>query len=441
MTEDVFSLLLASIEANRLVVFSGAGLSMPQPSNLPSARVLAEQCAARHAELTGECMNETTRSNVEAQAAHFRSRAQLESYFIRKLVDWGPFAGAPNLGHVAIADFLLCGALDLSITTNFDILVELAAEGLGHPAMEAAVNGIEAASPSEQQPLLKLHGCMRRDREKTLWCSEQLTEPEWRQRFEQSIQWLGGRLLQKDLVFVGYWTDWNYLNDALAAILGAQVPRSVILVDPSSAEALEAKAPSLWAWAHRPEVRFQHVQRSGSDFLDELRYRLSYLLLRRIANAGASAFKQLREEPCPEFPILSASSTDDLYDLRRDWSGVRRDRVSRKRAAATSDEVLGKTFYELLALGATIDGSTLRVAGKSVRLIQGAGRMLYALKAELAGDMSPLNSPDVTICAGSDDDGGVPYDIVRAGRPSSIIRPGVSGEWCTHVDALDRLGV
>lgn len=439
--DEVLATLLAAVAGRRLVVFTGAGLSMPAPSSLPSAKRLAVECAARHEANTGEEFGESEREDIEAQARYFRERGTLESYFLNTLVNWKRFAGDPNPGHFAVADLLLSGAVDLSITTNVDVLVERAADALGEPMLVGATDGTEAATPRDHRPLLKLHGCIRHSVEHTLWCREQLDETDWRSRIENSARWLAGRLVQKDIVFVGYWTDWPYLNQVLALILSDQVPRSVTIVDPSSPDDLAHKAPSLWAWAHGEGVAFRHVQSSGSEFLDSLRRRFSHLLLKRMAAVGRDAYATVSGAACPTFPPVDACSTADLYDIRRDWSGVARNAVTRRRVEEPADELLGKTFYELVAAGGVLDGSTLLVAGKRVRLVQGAGRMLYALKAELARDVPPVDAPDLTVCVGAEDDGGVPPDILRPERRPSVIRPGTAGEWCTHAGARTLLGI
>lgn len=441
MDDDVLTTLLAAVAARRLVVFTGAGLSMPAPSSLPSAKRLALECAARHEANTGEEFSAADREDIEAQARRFLSRGTLQSYFLGALVDWRRFAGDPNAGHFAVADFLLSGAVDLSITTNVDVLVERAAEGLGEPMLVGAIDGTEAATPRAHQPLMKLHGCIRHGVEHTLWCREQLDDTAWQERIENSAQWLTGRLVQRDIVFVGYWTDWPYLNEVLVRVLRHQVPRSVTLVDPSSPEDLAQKAPGLWSWAHGEGVVFRHVQASGSEFLDTLRRRFSHLLLKRMASVGRDAYVLASGATCPSFPSIDACSTDDLYDLRRDWSGVPRNAVTRRRIEEPVDELLGKVFFDLVAAGGVLEGSNLLVGGRRVRLVQGAGRMLYAVKSALAGDVPPIDPPEVTVCVGADDDGGVPPDILRPERRPSVIRPGTSGEWCTHTSAPHLLGI
>jgi hypothetical protein len=434
-------MLLSAIASRRLVIFTGAGLSMPAPSNLPSARSLAEACALKHEEVSGEPIDAALHSDIEAQARYFHARNQLQSYFLQTLVDWRPFVGTPNSGHYAIADFLLSQVVDLSISANVDVLVENAAEILGRVPFQACIDGTEAAIPRPYMPLMKIHGCVRRGPEHTLWCHEQLDEPEWHHRIGNSVQWLSGRLMQRDILFVGYWTDWSYLNDLLGVLLSDQVPQSVTLVDPSEPAVLEQKAEALWLWAHRPGINFTHVQASGAEFLADLRYRYSLLLLKRIAKAGALAFEAATQAACPPFPAATNASVDDLYDLRRDWEGVRRDEVATKRDVDSSSELLGKLFCQLIQAGAVIEGSSIVVAGKRLRLLQAAGRMLYSVRAHVSGDISPASSPDITVCVGAEDDGNVPVDVIRAGQRPSIIRPGDAGEWCTHGGLHDLLGI
>jgi hypothetical protein len=441
MSEEIFNIVLAAIAARRLVLFTGAGLSMPAPSNLPLARALAVQCADKHEMLTDQLLGADVRDNIEAQARLFHERGQLQSYFLERLVDWRPFNGQPNAGHYAIADLLLCGAADLSVSANVDALVELAAEALGEVQFVSCILGSEAAVPRHYQPLLKIHGCIRRGVASTLWCKEQLAEAEWVSRIDDSVTWLAGNLTQRDIVFIGYWTDWAYLNEVLNRVLSDKTPRSVTLVDPSPPEVLEAKAPDLWLWAHRNGIAFHHLQLSGSEFLEELRRRFSRILLKRIAAVGRTAFATSSGSICPAFPSLDSCSTEDLYDLRRDWSGVRRDETTARNDSDSSDELLGKVFYDLVAVGGVLDGNAIMVAGKRVRIFQASGRMLYSVKTQLTGDVTSFNAPEVTVCVGAHDDGGVPADIVRADRGSTIIRPGISGDWCTHETAYALLGV
>jgi hypothetical protein len=49
---DLSQQLLASIEADRLVIFAGAGLSMAHPSEVPSAAKVAAYAAKKYKDVT-----------------------------------------------------------------------------------------------------------------------------------------------------------------------------------------------------------------------------------------------------------------------------------------------------------------------------------------------------------------------------------------------------
>lgn len=438
--DQVYYRLLAAIDARRLVIFTGAGLSMPAPSFLPTARDLAREAARRHSAKTGQVLDLSIREDIEAQARLFHSSKQLQTYFLPNLIDWTGFAGSPNPGHFAVADLLLSHALAINVTTNVDVLVEKAAAALGYERLDVAISGAQAAVARPHPPFLKIHGCVR-DPADTLWCREQLTESPWDLRIAQSAQWLAGGLMQKDLVFVGFWSDWPYLNDVLNAVLVDQTPRSVTLVDPSDGAVLAAKAHDLWDWAHGPGIEFEHVQMSGSDFLAELRLRYSRLLLHQIAARGEQVFRERTGVTLPAFPDTSSCSVDQLYDLRRDWSGVPRGSAVLRREPQAADELLGGLFYELVASGAVLDGNLLSVGTERVRLVQGAGRMLYRVKEELAEGLQPADAPDVTVCVAADDDGAAAANVLRPERRPSIVRGNLPGEWYSHARARTRLGL
>jgi NAD-dependent SIR2 family protein deacetylase len=438
--EEVLEDILSAIAAHRLVVFAGAGLSIPKPSNLPTARQLAIDCAEKHYRNTGTLLDESVRTNLEALAVYFLEREKLESYFVPILIDWKAFSGEPNPAHYAVADFLLAGITELTVTTNVDALIEIAAEGLGADDFESSLSGSEASEYHVHRPLLKLHGCVRRDRRKTLWCPEQLATPAWSETIENSAQWLGGSLMERDLVFVGYWTDWDYLTEVLERAISYGRPRSVTVVDISEADELKRKAAALWQWAHRDGIVFRHLQMSGSDFLDELRSRFSRLLLHRICDTGRRAFEIETSGETPSFPTLLHLGSSDLYNLRRDWTGSRRDRPTTRSESLASDEQLGKVVYRILAAGGSFDRDTLVLGDRRIRLIQTPGRMLYSVKAEFEGDVAPSNATEVTVCVGANDDGGVATNVVRGNR-SSVVRPGNLGQWYCTTDALTLLGL
>src|SRR5262245_40770876 len=111
------------MEAGRLVVVCGAGLSMASPSSLPSAMAVANMCFDQYAAIDPNCPP-ALRNDLEALARHFVALGTLATVFIRRLVPWESFARPPNTGHAALADFLTIGAISSALSANYDALIE-----------------------------------------------------------------------------------------------------------------------------------------------------------------------------------------------------------------------------------------------------------------------------------------------------------------------------
>jgi hypothetical protein len=105
-----------------------------------------------------------------------------------------------------------------------------------------------------------------RDPDNTVWAPGQLAAEPVASRILSSEQWLRVRLLDRDLIIVGYWTDWDYLNSVLAAAIGAVRPARVLIVNPVDSAEFEAKAPVLYGLCQRADGPFQHVSASGYHF-------------------------------------------------------------------------------------------------------------------------------------------------------------------------------
>ncbi len=208
MDANLLTKLLASIAADNLLVFCGAGLSMAHPSSVPSARTLAADAAQSYELETGVTLPTGATNDLEILSAFAHSRGELRKLLLQKFIRWQPFVRHPNRGHYALADFLGARIIQFGISTNFDVLIESAAEALGEPQFEAALDGGEAARPLPHHPLLKIHGCCRRDKVQTLWCQQQLNEEPIKARIASSKAWLQAQLNAKDLIF-GFLSDFG----------------------------------------------------------------------------------------------------------------------------------------------------------------------------------------------------------------------------------------
>jgi hypothetical protein len=332
--------------------------------------------------------------------------------------------------------------VDLVVTTNYDILVEASAEALGEPDFRSALDGQGANDPSRMhQPYLKLHGCCNIDRNNTIWCLNQLPEPVIGARLQSATQWLAGRLPGRDVVVLGFWSDWAYLNSVLEAVVTATVPASVVIVDPATPADLQTRAPGLWAWAHSPGVHFDHAPQSASDFLDELRVRFSRVLLEQTCQASHATYHQWAGAPfqgATGFPV--GLSSDHLYSLRRAFSGVPSSAVTRIKRPDVHMHGVGATHLLLVSGGAVLDGHVYMLNGAAIRLVNGAGQVLSEIRARFATEWGSAIAVDFVICAGALDDGGVPPSVVRGQGLATVVRAGNHSNWLTTEQARQQLG-
>ncbi len=431
--------LLESIAADRLVVLCGAGLSMGSPSCLPSAGEVGRICRERYRQQLGSELEGALGDDIEAIARYFFAQKNFDSLFIGKLVPWPRFSAPPNIGHDALADFLACKALPAVVTTNFDLLCEQAAAHLGEADFRAIVDEADLPVTTEHGWLLKVHGCLTRSRPLTIWCGEQLQESPIRERIARFRIWLADKLLGKDLLVIGFWSDWAYLSELLASNLTGVGPRSVYVVNPGGADELQRKAPGLWEWAHGPHIEFHHVPESGNEFLDDLRRTWSTRFILRLMDASGPTYETIFGVAATVLPDLSnLHDSHMLYALRRDLTGTPTDRPVRDRTPRDSDHIAAAIHRRLLEKGATVEPHCFHFNGRSLRVISGRGMLLSIVRSVYQFEPPPLPAPGQVVCAGAVDDASSP-DIVRGIGAGSIVRPGSTAEWTTHGPLLPLL--
>lgn len=442
MNPTLLTKLLGSIAADNLVVFCGAGLSMAAPSKVPSARTVADTTSQKYVSVTGATLPAGANADLEILSDFSLGRGELRKLMLKRLIEWHPFVRDPNPGHFAVADFLGAKIIQFGISTNFDVLVEQAAENLGESKFDAALDGNDAAQVRPHQPFLKIHGCCRLEVDETLWCKQQLLEPKISARITASKAWLQTQLRGKDLLFVGFWSDWDYLNHVIEDCVVRTDPALVVLIDPMDAAGLQAKAPKLWAWANNGRCQFYHERASGADFLDELRKEYSIKLLEQLLAASAAVFTAQTGNPPPAFSFDRSKTSTDFYSMRRDFEGVPGNRIARDKRHSPHSGLLGAIHLRLLAKGATLSEPRFLLAGDRIRLVQGAGRVLSLVKKDFASEPPPSPPDQIVICAGADDDGGVPSHIVRGASTASVVRPtGGGANWITGQMAQTTLGI
>lgn len=436
--EEGVSRALTSLLTDRLALLAGAGLSMAAPSSLPSAAALAHSAKQKYDPMF--CPPEAPLStDIEEQTQYFFERGQLATVYFRTLIDQDAFAGPPNAGHYCIADLLLVRAVQTAMTTNVDTMIETAGQML-FGQVASAIDGISvAAFPPDTSPLLKLHGCRSIDPTNMVWAPGQLGVAPVAQRIESSRNWLHGRLTDRDLLIIGFSTDWEYLNELLAATLGAANPASVLVVDPALGEVFAQKAPELFALGQRAGVNFRYVQASGADFLDSLRLSFSKSFVRRVLAGGVDLFQQhCGVAPDPAWAEAPDLSNDALWRVRRDLEGRLPNRPALDRSPAAGP-LLGFTVLQLRARGATAEGHHWLMNGRRIRVVCAEGKPLHQMAAAFSRESSAPIAPDIVVAVGAEDFG-LQANYVRSEATATIAR-GAPSRWVTRQDAVQEFGL
>ncbi|MBD9527825.1 SIR2 family protein [Paracoccus sp. PAR01] len=412
---------------------------MAPPSSLPSARAVAERCFDKYRLESDPNCDAGLRENLEALAEHFAGLNTLQSVFIEHLVPGSSFVRPSNTGHAAIADFLITRAAVAGISSNYDTLIERRAWDYGAD-FRGSLNGDEAnADTVRQAPLLKFHGCAHRDRPSTVWAPSQLDDPTISARIARSKVWMAANIRQKDVLVVGFWSDWEYLNAVIGEALIDVQPLSVTVIDLSPTDSLEQKAPQLWQIAHAQNVTFEHVQESGAAALDELRRAFSSNYLRQVLDAGRAVFEQATGVQCDAAWLeVAAFDSEVLYGLRRDAEGVSAaDPATLLRPA--NPEALGFFHLLLRQAGAVQSAGGYDFNGRSIRVVNGAQTVLGTLRGRFVEPPAAMEA-DIVVAVGATDLG-VPDNVIRSGRAGDLIRPDAGGEWYDLAGARAALGI
>jgi NAD-dependent SIR2 family protein deacetylase len=436
--DDGIGAALNSLLHGRLALLTGAGLSMAAPSSLPSAATVAAM-----AKQTYDAMYGATRpplaETIEDQAEFFFARGELDTVYFHTLIHHSAFAGRPNQGHYAIADLLLIQAIQTAITTNVDTLVETAGQMLWGQ-IGACIDGHQAAAqPAGTAPLLKIHGCRQCDRPNMVWALGQIAVPPVSTRIANSATWLNAQLLDRDLLIIGYSTDWDYLNVILSATVGVVNPAHVWVVDVAPPAAFQTKASDLYAIGQRATGGFQYVRASGSEFLDALRREFSRSFIRQLLAMAAQEFTDLTGN-APNAAWMEPPTLDNptLWQVRGDLEGRLPNMPSTARTPP-HEPLLGLTFLQLRSAGAVSDGPYWQIGRRRVRVLRAANKSLHRVQAEYERETPPAIAPDLVIAVGAEAQL-LPAHVVRASTVPTIAR-GSAGHWMTRQEAVVELAL
>ena len=429
--------ILDALLADRLALLCGAGLSMAPPSSIPSAAELAARAKQIYDSIHGTERPPLSPS-IEAQTQYFFDRNELATVYLRTYIDQNAFAAPPNPGHVAVADLMLIRGITTTVSTNVDTLIELA----GNIVFGQIGVGVDRASVAsllpEKSPLLKIHGCWT-DPASTIWAAGQIQQEPTKTRINECAQWLDTRLADRDLLIVGYWTDWDYLNGVLDSVLQAVTPRRVIVVDPCHTDSFADKAPSLYELGQRAVADFCHVRASGAVFLDKLRATFSRTFIRRILHSGKTAYSgTVGTEPADAWLEPPLVETETLWRIRRDLEGCKPNEPATKRRPE-DEPLLGMLLLQLQARGATPDGNYWKLDGHTIRVIRAANYPLHEVESMFCRETPPAVAPDFTVAVGAESFS-LPPTIARGSGNGTVTR-GPAAKWLSRQEAITEFNL
>ena len=332
---------------------------------------------------------------------------------------------------------MLTGGITTAVSTNVDALIENAGDQLfGNVAMGVSAAAL-ATLPPNKSPLLKVHGCWSEPLG-TIWAPHQVDTEPVRSKLEECSRWLEMKLQDRDILIVGFWTDWSYLNQVLERVLGRVTPSRVVVVDPCDTNTLRSKAPALYDLGRRARVEFFHVRESGDKFLDGVRASFSRAYIRQVLRAGLFAYEADRQDV--DATWLEPAETDStiLWQIRRDLEGCNPNEPGQQ-LEPPEEPLLGMTVLQLRARGAVPDGRYWNMDGRIVRVLRTANRPLHEVQAAFARESAPAAAAHVTIAVGAELIG-TPANIVR-GLGNGTIARGTTGLWYSRIDAIRELGL
>jgi len=249
---------------------------------------------------------------------------------------------------------------------------------------------------------------------------------------------MGLTLPAKDLLVVGFWTDWGYLNDVIATALNVNAFNSVTVVDPKSSADLQTSAPTLWGCLTGGTFPFQHVQASGTDALAELRAAFSKVWAKKFFALGQP---MLQANGKSYSAIVTDMSCEEFYNFRQDAEGTPYHRAAKQKSPSAS--AAAAAFFNLLLIGANAvrNGTWHEYGGRLIRVIQGAGQAVSTVREQYK-EPPAVRQPDIVVCAGALDIP-VPGRVIATGVGTSVVRPKAGGNplWLTLEQARGELGI
>jgi hypothetical protein len=282
--------LVEAARRGRLVLYLGAGVSIPAPARGPRGDEVADLVRPFVAELLDVTVDALLERDLESLAARVEGQAPEALGRLKERVAeaWAFIDMEPNYGHETIA-LLLREGLVRAVSANWDCGVENGGRQV-HVSIEGVSRAIDVLGmPVGALPLYKVHGDVRRPQTIVLTRKE-VDEPE---RWARAA--VEGALTGGVVVFVGLGTLGNYVGEPVEELVRLWIDdtTTVRVVDP-----LGLSKP----WREVLGERTEEVEfaMGADEFLDDL---LRAVVREALSRVGEFA-RRLH------------------FDEGRDWSGA-----------------------------------------------------------------------------------------------------------------------
>lgn len=250
--------LLQQARQGRLVLYTGAGLSLAEPAAGPRGWQVADRLRPVVAELLGVDEEGLADDDLERLAARVAANAEDKMGELRRrAADAAPFRTMePNYGHEAVA-LLMREGLAKGVTVNWDLGIETAGTRLDIQ-IAGVSTPLERAALGQQLPLYKVHGCA--SRPETLKVT--------RAEIDQPMKWAQAEVQQAlaggTVVFIGLGTVGAYVSEPFDELvpLWRAAGATIRVVDPELSQA--------WREALGDDADGVHINADAAELLDDL---------------------------------------------------------------------------------------------------------------------------------------------------------------------------
>ena len=283
----------------KVVLLVGAGLSMAVPTEMEGGRQLARRISQiAHDVFPGFPGSEDL--GIVYDELSTRHDALGTDLFLRTFQQVGPNYYPENEGHISIVKLFLEDAIEAIYSLNVDDLIEKAAASRilnagwedardlrGNAATHTlglrwSAHGVEGPAP---QKLVKIHGCIVREPNGTVWSGAALSRQDWPDNASWAMPGFEAHVQSHTLVIVGCGAPVAYLNASIQRAKAVAPENKIfylVSIDTFQDYSVNLN-PGLVNSARITEESF--LRMNGSDFLKDLHAEVCRTVLNEIESA------------------------------------------------------------------------------------------------------------------------------------------------------------